>query len=45
MREIYSGTPLIQVDVYTDYVNVRLVDEQESEDIQPVQPPRRSSVE
>ena len=44
MREIYSGTPLIQVDVYTDYVNVRLVDEPESDDIQPVQPPRRSSV-
>ena len=44
MREIYKGTPLIQVDVYADYVNVRLIDEG-GDTIQPVQPPRQSSVE
>ena len=45
MREIYKGTPLIEVDVYTEYVNVRLIDEQESDDIQPVRPRRRSRVD
>lgn len=43
MREIYKGTPLINVDVYADYVNVRLIDEG-NDTAQPVRPPRRSSV-
>ena len=43
MRAIYDGAPLIHVDVYTDAVNVRLVDENDY--IQPTTPRRRSRVQ